>query len=241
MDARFQELQNDIERIKIEVSTPRQSLDRMQVTTMKDVMFVAGIKDWTGDSIGRLVHEFFAQIDTYAKVSNWSDNEKALIAKAKLQGIVLQYVQGREFLANDACTYAVLRDHLVERFSEKLPAQYHYTRLQDATQEKGESVEEFADRCRRLCQKTVRNVADEATQRVINEEAERRLVAAYINGLVGVVGQQIRFRMPHSLEEAVQVALTISNAERLRATDTKKVFSARSDNPSQNITCYNCG
>jgi hypothetical protein len=55
-----------------------------------------------------------------------------------LQGIALQYVQGREFLANDACTYAVFRDHLFERFSEALPAQYHYTRLQDATQEKGE-------------------------------------------------------------------------------------------------------
>jgi hypothetical protein len=144
-------------------------------------------------------------------------------------------------LANDACTYAVLRDHLVERFSEKLPAQYHYKRLQDATQEKGEIVDEFADRFRRLCQNTVRKVADEATQRVINEEAERPLVAAYINGLVGVVGQQVRFLMPHTLEEAVQVAVTISNAERLKATDTKRVFSARGDNRSQNITCYNCG
>jgi hypothetical protein len=37
------------------------------------------------------------------------------------------------------------------------------------------------------------------------------LVAAYINGLLGVVGQQVRFRMPHTLEEAVQVAVTISN------------------------------
>ena len=93
------------------------------------------------------VHDFFAQIDTYSQVSNWSEDEKALIAKAKLQGIALQYVQGRFVLANDACTYAVLREQLTERFSEKLPAQYHYTRLQDATQEKGGSVEEFADRC----------------------------------------------------------------------------------------------
>jgi hypothetical protein len=129
---------------------------------MKDVTLVTGIKDWTGDSKGKTVHEFFAQIDTYAKVSNWSEEEKALIAKAKLQGIALQYVQGREILANDLCPYAVLREHLTQRFSEKLPTQYHYTRLQDATQEKGESVEEFADRCRRLCQKTVRIVRDEA-------------------------------------------------------------------------------
>jgi hypothetical protein len=110
----------------------------MQVTAMKDVTLDAGIKDWTGDGRGRSVHEFFAQIDTHAKVSNWSDDEKALIAKAKLQGNALQYVQGRVFLAKDACTYAVLKDRPVDGFSEKLPAQYHYTRLQDATHEKGE-------------------------------------------------------------------------------------------------------
>jgi len=57
-----------------------------------------------------------------------------LIAKAKLQGIALQFVQGRESLSSDACSYAELREHLVARFTETLPAQYHYTKLQDATQ-----------------------------------------------------------------------------------------------------------
>jgi DNA-binding MurR/RpiR family transcriptional regulator len=157
-----------------------------------------------------------------------------------LQGIALQFIKGREFLTNDACPYAVLREHLIGRFSEKMPAQYHYTRLQDAIQEKGESVEEFADRCRKLCQKTVRIVEDGATQRVINEEAERRLVAAYINGLGGMVGRHIRYRMLQTLEEAVQIAVTVNNAEQSRAQDTK-VFSARRDSTSQGITCYNCG
>jgi hypothetical protein len=135
----------------------------------------------------------------------------------------------------------MLRENLTERFSQNLPAQYHYTKLQDATQEKGENVEEFADRCRGLCLKTIRNVADEATQRIINEEAERRLVAAYINGLGGVVGQQVRFRMPLSLEDAVQVAVIVSNVEGMRAQYTKRVFSAKKDNSSQGVTCFNCG
>jgi hypothetical protein len=238
MDPMIQEMQAEIQKLKVEVaSTPRAS----PVPALKDVTLVAGIKDWTGDNKGRTVYEFFAQIDTYAKVSNWAEDEKALILKAKLQGIALQYVQGKEILANDACPYAVLREYLTDRFSEKLPAQYHYTRLQDATQERGESVEEFADRCRRLCQRTIRKVNDEATQRVINEEAERRLVAAYINGLGGIVGQQVRFRMPSSLDEAVQVAVTVSNAERTKPADTRKVFSARRDASSQAIVCYNCG
>jgi hypothetical protein len=102
-------------------------------------------------------------------------------------------------------------------------------------------VEVFADRCRRLCQKTIRIVQDEATQRIINEEAERRLVAAYINGLTGVVGQQVRFRMPLTLEEAVQVAITVTNADRMGHVENKRVFIAKPDKVSQAIICYNCG
>ena len=49
---------------------------------------------------------------------------------------------------------------------------------------------------------------DEATQRIINEEAQRRVVTAYINRLAGTVDQQVRFRMPHTLQDALQVAVT---------------------------------
>jgi len=47
--------------------------------------------------------------------------------------------------------------------------------------------------------------------------------------------------MPQSMEEAVQIAVKVSNAERLRAQDTRKVFSARRDSTFQGIMCYNCG
>jgi len=153
MEPRLQEMQAEIERLNVEIASTPRDASIPAVAAIKDVTLVAGIKDWTGDSKGRTVHEFFAQIDTYAKVSNWSENEKALIVKTELQGIVLQFVQGREFLTSDACSYTDLKQQLIARFSEKMPAQYHYTRLQDATQERGESVEEFADRCRKLCQK----------------------------------------------------------------------------------------
>jgi hypothetical protein len=59
-------------------------------------------------------------------------------------------------------------------------------------------------------------VDNEATQIILNEEAERRLVAAYINGLRGTVGQQVKFRMPATMDEAVWLAATIENAEQQR-------------------------
>ena len=48
----------------------------------------------------------------------------------------------------------------MDRFSDKLPDQYYYKRLQDAAQGRDESAEEFADRCRKLCQRTIRKVQD---------------------------------------------------------------------------------
>jgi len=85
-------MREEIERVKVEINaTPRSPIQ----TAMKDVTLVAGIKDWTLDSKGRTINEFLAQIDTYAKVSNWADDEKALIVKAKLQGICTSVCTGK--------------------------------------------------------------------------------------------------------------------------------------------------
>jgi hypothetical protein len=53
-------------------------------------------------------------------------------------------------------------------------------------------------------------------QRIINEEAERRLLAAYIHGLKGIVGQQVQFQMTSTMEQAVRLAVTTENVERPR-------------------------
>jgi predicted mannosyl-3-phosphoglycerate phosphatase (HAD superfamily) len=52
---------------------------------MKDISLVTEIQEWTGVTKGKTVHEFFAQTETLAKVSGWSNEDKVLIVKAKLQ------------------------------------------------------------------------------------------------------------------------------------------------------------
>jgi hypothetical protein len=64
----------------------------------------------------------------------------ALIAKAKLQGLALQFLNGKEELQKDSCTYGAIKRAFIERFTDKLPDQYHYTQLQDAVQGKTESA-----------------------------------------------------------------------------------------------------
>jgi hypothetical protein len=121
------------------------------------------------------VYEFLTQVETLAKVSGWTSQDKALIIKAKVQGLALQFLNGREELNRDGCPYEVLKQALVERFSDKLPYQYYYARLEEAVQDKDESAEEFSDRCRKMWQRTIRKVHDEETQRIINEEVARRV------------------------------------------------------------------
>jgi hypothetical protein len=109
------------------------------------------------------VYEFFAQFETLAKVSGCTNEDKALIVK-EITGLSLQFLSGRAELIRDGCSYDNLKQALVDRFSDKLPDQYYYTRLQDAAKGREESVEEFGDRCRKLCQRTIRKVKDEEAQ-----------------------------------------------------------------------------
>jgi hypothetical protein len=220
--AQMEELRDRLDAIRIGEDHKGQS---------KDVSLVAGIKEWTGESKGRPVHEFLTQIEILAKVSGWTSQDKALIVHAKLQGLALQFLHGREEVGKDGCPYEVLKQALIERFSDKLPDQYYYARLQEAVQGRDEGAEEFGDRCRKMCQRTIRKVQDENTQRVINDEAERRLLSAYIHGLKDVVGEQVEFQMPSTMEQAVRLAVTVENAERHRQmrAGPRKIFTARRD------------
>ena len=203
----------------------------------KDILLVTGILEWTGEVKGKIVHEFFSQIETLAKVSGWTNDDKALIVKANLPGLALQFLSGRGELVRDGCSYENLKQALVDRFSDKLLDQYYYMRLQDAAQGRDESAEEFGDRCRKLCQCTFRKVQDKEVQRIINEEAECRLLAAYIHALRGIVGQQVQFQMHSTMEEAVKLAVTVENVEKHKEMvgGSRKVFTNKEE-----IVCYTC-
>jgi hypothetical protein len=134
-------------------------------------------------------------------------------------------------LQADDVTYEEFRTAFVNRFRNKQTDQYNYTRLQNASQEKNESPEIFLDRFRKLCQRTVQHSNDPIEQAVINREAERRLLAAFINGLIGLPGRQVRLQMPDTVDKALNMAIVATNAEREERTPqreergiNKKVF-----------------
>ena len=86
--------------------------------------------------------------------------------------------------------------------------------MQNASQEKNEIPDVFLDRLRKMCQRTVHSSDNPVQQAVINQEAERRLLAAFINGLIGAPGKQVRLQMPETIDKALNMAIIATNAER---------------------------
>jgi hypothetical protein len=82
-----------------------------------------------------------------------------------------------------------------------------------ARQKKGETPQEFADRCRYLAQRTVTQVENSELQKLYYKQSERMLLASFTSGLTRTPGRQVRFAMPKSLEETPKVAITVDRAE----------------------------
>ena len=62
------------------------------------------------------------------------------------------------------------------------------------------------------CQQTVRSSANPVEQAVIQQEADRRLLAAFINGLVGIAGKQVKMQMPDNIDRASNKSIIATNA-----------------------------
>ena len=117
-------------------------------------------------------------------------------------------------LRADDVTYAAFRNALINRFIDKHTEHYNYSKVKTASQEKNESPEMFLDRLRKLCQRTIQCSENAVEQAVINLEADRRLLAAFINGLIGTPGKHVRLQMPDNVDKALNMAIVATNAER---------------------------
>ena len=69
--------------------------------------------------------------------------------------------------------------------------------------------------------------ADPQIQRIHIEKADRTLLASFVSGLSGSVGNHVRISCPRSLREALNLAQTVQEAERQERTSGS--FYARSE------------
>jgi len=85
--------------------------------------------------------------------------------------------------------------------------------LQTAKQQKDETPREFLDWCRSLAMKTVPKVEDPLLQKFHYDQAQQMLLSTFIAGLSGNPGHQVRFQMPSTVDLALQIAITVFEAE----------------------------
>jgi hypothetical protein len=187
---------------------------KMATAATKDIVVANLVEPWKGDSTSISVIDFFESVNEAAEMGRLSSKDKVHLVRMKLRGIARAFYSAQPSLKADDCTYEELRTTFLNRFKEKHTDQYNYARVQTASQEKHESPEVFLDRLRRLCQRTVYVSANAVEQAVINQEADRRLLAAFINGLHGAPGRHLRMQMPDHIDKALNMAIVATNAEK---------------------------
>ena len=87
-------------------------------------------------------------------------------------------------------------------------------KLQTARQAKNVDHLQFADRCGGLAQKIIRKLDDPVAQSVDNVNADLMLLSSFITGFIGAAGRQVRYSNPGTLQQALQIALSVQEAER---------------------------
>jgi hypothetical protein len=160
------------------------------------------------------LEEFFSSIEIAGRIGHWQDADKVEIALLKLTGPARVFYQGCLELHADDLSWQIFKDVLRNRYRDVHTDQFHFMRLQTARQAKNEDHLQFADRCRGLAQKIVFKVGDPQAQRIHQDHADRMLLASFVAGLSGVAGRQVRYSNPPTLEQALQIALSVQEAER---------------------------
>ena len=180
----------------------------------KDMWVANLVESWRVESNSLSVLEFFSSLNEAAEMGRLSSKDKVRLARLKLKGAARVFYSAQPQLQADNVTYEELRAAFVKRFKDKHTDHYHYARVQNASQEKDESPETFLGRLRKMCQRTIRSSDNPVEQAVINQEADKRLLAAFINGLKGEPGKQVRLHMPEAIDKALNMAIVATNAEK---------------------------
>ena len=86
--------------------------------------------------------------------------------------------------------------------------------LHTARQTRNEEAQQFAYRYKALSQKILCMSNEPLAQQIHQEDADRMLLAIYVAGLTCFVGKQVRIFNPHSIHQAVQIALSVQEVEK---------------------------
>jgi hypothetical protein len=207
-------LAQQLERLQMEVRDLRAQL-QAGASRNRDTSLVALIPKWTGTDKGVPLEEFLEAVEIVDRLGNWTEADMVQITILRLMDSARVFYEGNLDLHNKQITWADFRAIFQQRFRDVRTDQFHFTQLQMASQRKDESIQEFADKCRTLAYKTIPHVEDPVKREVYREQAERTLLVSFTAGLFGTPGKRARYAAPSDMMEALKIALSVEQAERL--------------------------
>lgn len=206
-------LQKLVESLQAEISNLRAQVSSGRPTAPKDLSLISLIPKWSGTEKSVSVKEFFESVESSARIGNWSEFDKIQITVLKITEVAKAFYSSNPELHKADISWENFKAKFLHRFRDVRSDQYHFMRLQTARQKKEETPREFLDRCRSLAMKTVPKVEDPSLQKFHYDQAERMLLSTFISGLSGNPGQQVRYQMPATIDQALQIAITVFEAE----------------------------
>ena len=186
----------------------------------KDLSLVSLVPKWSGGETGPTINEFFEIIEGSASLGNWTEADQKQVCALKLTDAARAFNNATPELRDPNISWQDFKVGFLQRFRDVRSVQYLFGQLYMARQRKGETAHEFLARCRLLAKRTVPCTTDPFLQRTCNEQAERLLLSAFSKGIVGTAGKQIRYAYPAPVEEALRIAVTVSQAEIQEARDS---------------------
>jgi len=206
-------LQKLVESLQTEIKTLREQVNSGRPTVPNDLSLICLIPKWSGTETSISVDEYFELVESTAKIGNWSDSDRKQITVLKLTDVARAFYSSNRDLRSTTITWEDFKLKFLDRFRDVRSDQYHFTKLQRARQLKDETPQIFLDRCRSLAMKTAPKVEDAQLQKFHSNQAQRMLLSTFIAGLSGNPGQSVRFQRPQTFEPALQIAVTVYEAE----------------------------
>ena len=143
-------LPDELAESRLEITRLKERLASVMPTMHKDLSLISLVPKWSGSESSTPLEEFLASIESAARIGKWSENDCREIAVLRLQDPAKSFYNSNLELHAEGVTWEAFKFAFRDRLKDVRTDQYHFTRLQNARQQKNESPQDFADRCRKF-------------------------------------------------------------------------------------------
>lgn len=207
-------LQAELTETKAELQRFKERFSVGTTTVHKDLSLLTVVPKWSGTETAIPLEDFISSIEGVARIGKWEDSDKLEVAILKVSDAAKQFYNNCAELGSGKATWEKFKTEFRRRFRDVRTNHQHVMKLHTMRQLKGEGARDFLDRCRSVSQKITCKANDPAARQDHYELVEDLLLASFKYGLTGVPGRQVRYSSPTTIEQALQTAISVQEAEK---------------------------